>query len=69
LTLGFLPGDVNGDDTSSPADILDLMDDLNHVRVPGLNEWQCDIDRSSLCAPADILRLIDLLNGANTSRR
>ncbi|MDO8629882.1 MAG: hypothetical protein Q7R41_05265 [Phycisphaerales bacterium] len=68
VTIGFLPGDVNGDGTSAPVDILDLIDDLNHVRVPALNEWQCDIDRSALCAPPDILRLIDLLNGANTSR-
>jgi hypothetical protein len=29
-----------------------------------LNIWQCDIDRSDLCAPADILEEIDLLNGA-----
>lgn len=68
VRVGFLPGDVNGDGTSAPVDILDLIDDLNHVRVPALNEWQCDIDRSALCAPPDILREIDLLNGAHTSR-
>jgi len=68
VTIGFLPGDVGSDGTASPSDILELIDDLNRVRVPALNKWQCDIDRSGLCAPADILREIDLLNGAQTTR-
>jgi probable HAF family extracellular repeat protein len=68
VRVGFLPGDVNGDGTSAPVDILELIDGLNGVVVPPLHDWQCDIDRSALCAPADILREIDLLNGARTSR-
>ena len=49
----------------APVDILELIDNLNGVRVPALLLNQCDIDRSNLCAPADILSEIDLLNGAN----
>ncbi|MDO8632904.1 MAG: hypothetical protein Q7R41_20675, partial [Phycisphaerales bacterium] len=67
-TTGFFtshPANVNGDTAAAPVDILDLIDHLNGVRVPPLNIWQCDIDRSALCAPADILSEIDLLNGAS----
>jgi len=66
--VGNLPTDVNGDHSSAPADILDLIDGLNGVRIPGLGFWQCDIDRSGVCAPADILSVIDLLNGAGEFR-
>ncbi len=65
IRLGYLPGDVNGDRTSAPVDILEIIDDLNGVRVPPLVMYQCDIDRSNLCTPADILSEIDLLNGAS----
>ncbi len=61
--MGYLPADVNGDGTSGPVDILDLIDFLNGVG-PDLEIWQCDCDRSEECNPADILCVIDLLNGA-----
>lgn len=61
--IGFLPGDVNGDGTASPVDILSLIDSLNGVGQP-LSIWATDIDRSGSAEPADILREIDLLNGA-----
>jgi len=63
--VGSLPGDVNGDRASVPADVLDLIDDLNGVLVPPLSIWQCDTDRSGVCQAADILGVIDLLNGAD----
>ncbi len=63
VRLGFLPGDVNGDRTSAPVDILDLVDFLNGVG-PSRPIWSSDIDRSDLAAPADILQVVDLLNGA-----
>jgi hypothetical protein len=63
--LGFLPADANSDGTAAPVDILDIIDNLNGVRVPALLLHQCDLDRSVLCAPADILSEIDLLNGAS----
>ncbi len=63
--LGYLPADANGDRTSAPVDILEIIDNLNGVRNPPLGIHQCDTDRSNLCAPADILSEIDLLNGAN----
>jgi len=65
VCLGNLPGDANGDRTAAPVDILEIIDNLNGVRVPPLAMYQCDTDRSNLCAPADILTEIDLLNGAN----
>jgi hypothetical protein len=58
------PANVNGNSAATPADILELIDNLNGIRVPPLNPWQCDIDRSGICAPADIINEIDLLNGA-----
>ncbi|UCC30398.1 MAG: hypothetical protein JSU86_19630 [Phycisphaerales bacterium] len=60
--FGHLPADVSNDGTSGPSDILWLIDCLNGVRL--CRDYQCDADRSELCAPPDINRVIDLLNGA-----
>jgi hypothetical protein len=65
VCLGFLPADANSNRTSTPADILDVIDNLNGVRVPPLQPHQCDLDRNNACVPADILTEIDLLNGAS----
>ena len=65
VCLGSLPADANSDRTAAPVDILEIIDNLNGVRIPPLAMHQCDIDRSNLCAPADILSEIDLLNGAS----
>lgn len=62
--LGFLPADVNSNRTASPADILNLIDNLNGLLFPPLLSHQCDIDRSGACVSADMLTEIDLLNGA-----
>jgi hypothetical protein len=62
IRVGFLPGDVNGDGTSAPADILAVIDAINEVTV--LPAWSTDVDRSGETGPSDILRVIDLLNGA-----
>ncbi len=67
LHVGFLPGDVNGNGTTTPSDILTLIDSLNGVSL--LPQWSSDVDRSGIPAPADILTLIDLLNGAGTFAR
>jgi len=61
--VGYLPGDVNSDETSAPADILRLVDALNGVGDPRAI-WSIDVDHSGVPTPADILRVIDLLNGA-----
>ncbi len=61
-TLGNLPGDVNGDRTTGPVDVLDLIDHLNGVIT--LPEWGTDADRNGATNSADILTVIDLLNGA-----
>lgn len=65
VRLGYLPADVNGDGTSSPVDILVLIDHLNGVLHPPLSLWQSDINRSGATEPSDVLRVIDLLNGAD----
>lgn len=62
VRLGYLPGDVNGDATSSPVDILAIIDNLNGLTT--LPSYSTDVDRSGVTNPADILRVIDLLNGA-----
>lgn len=60
----FLPGDVNGDRTAAPFDILALINHLNGVVSPPYPIWQSDLNRSGVMESSDILRLIDLLNGA-----
>lgn len=60
--IGYLPADVNRDASSTPADILALIDSLNGVAVRPLEST--DINRSGVAEPSDILRVIDLLNGA-----
>jgi hypothetical protein len=60
--FAYLPGDVNGDGTSDPSDILRLIDCINGVA--SCQMYQGDIDRSGAIGPPDILRVIDLLNGA-----
>jgi len=62
------PGNVNADSASAPADILDLIDNLNGVKQLPFGMYSGDIDRSGLIAPADILEEIDLLNGAGQFR-
>lgn len=66
IELRFLPGDVNGDGTTVPSDILSLIDHLNGITTLPIEST--DIDRSGISAPSDIIRLIDLLNGVNTTR-
>lgn len=65
VCVGSLPGDASGNLTVAPADILDIIDNLNGVRVPALTLDHCDMDRSGQCLPADIIAEIDMLNGAN----
>lgn len=62
VRIGYLPGDVNGDAHTGPADVLALIDSLNGVSPRPLSST--DVDRSGITQPADVLRLIDLLNGA-----
>lgn len=66
VTLGFLPGDVDGSRSVGPLDILALINSINGV-IP-LPLERTDINRSGVTGPQDILRLIDLINGANTTR-
>jgi hypothetical protein len=63
IHVGYLPGDVNGDGTTSPFDLLALIDALNGVG-PVRTMLSLDIDRSGFVNSVDILREVDLLNGA-----
>ncbi len=65
VCLGFLPGDVNGDGTTAPADQLDMIDALNHTKT--LPIYSTDIDRNGGFASADILALVDILNDSNAN--
>ena len=58
----YHPGDTNGNGTSTPDDILALIDSLNGTTP--LPDERADIDRDGMQGPTDILRLIDVLNGA-----
>ncbi|MFQ5461306.1 MAG: hypothetical protein ACE5E5_01630, partial [Phycisphaerae bacterium] len=62
MCLARLPGDVDADGTSTPADILALIDALNGIHPRPIHST--DADRSGVAGPEDILRVIDLLNGA-----
>jgi hypothetical protein len=64
VRLKALPGDINGDEQTNTADLLDLIDHLGgHLDQP-LESHQCDVNRSGACTPLDILAQIDLFNGA-----
>lgn len=59
------PGNVNGDSTTNPADIIALIDHLNGVALVPWGLYGCDINRSGACSAPDISGEIDLLNGAS----
>lgn len=66
-TTGFFtshPGNVDGDGSTAPSDILRLIDYLNGVDTAPWGVYSEDIDHSGQWGPPDILRTIDLLNGA-----
>ena len=62
--LGYLPGDANNDGLTETWDFWGLLDHLNGVYSPPMEEWQCDTDRSGICTATDFERFFDLLNGA-----
>ena len=66
VCIGFLPGDVNSDETSNPA--IDLGAVIDCINNPGTcADWQENIDRDGATAGVlDITRLIDLYNGAGS---
>ena len=62
VTLGFLPGDTDSSSTANLTDILALIDYVNNGT--GV-VYQKDIDRSGTTNLTDILVEIDVLNGQN----
>jgi len=62
-TLGFLPGDVDGNNgVRDPQDVDALVRALAGEAV--FPEWSVDINRSGQLTPADLIELIDLMIGA-----
>jgi hypothetical protein len=68
VRLGYLPGDVNGNGTSTSDDMTALLRALNGSADP-LPLWSIDLDRSGLAGPLDLLTGLDLLNGADAFDR
>ncbi|MGB0714795.1 MAG: S8 family serine peptidase [Phycisphaerae bacterium] len=64
VSVGFLPGDVDGNGQADGSDVQALIESLNGNAV--LADSQADIDRDETQGPEDLLRLIDLLNGGET---
>ncbi|MEK6676157.1 MAG: hypothetical protein AABZ47_10950 [Planctomycetota bacterium] len=65
VCLGYLPGDVNGNQSTTDADVtsddlLDIMECFTQV----CELERADIDRNGDVNIFDLLRLLDLLNGA-----
>jgi len=66
---GYLPCDVNQDNTCAAPDILGEIDCINNVAPFECGWWNTDVDRSDVegmgtAQAPDILRIIDLQNGA-----
>jgi len=68
ITIGFLPGDVDGSGMTGAADVLYLVDMLNGVAGTASDPLACDVDRNGACDDADVDRLFDLLYGVNATR-
>ncbi len=64
VSFTTLPGDVNGDGSTDPSDIIAVIDCINMVAAFPCEPWNTDIDRSGVLDPSDIVNVIDLLNGA-----
>ncbi len=62
------PGNVDGDDFATGADVTAFIDCcLNQqctAEMSAQQTYRCDIDHNGRIAPTDLLREIDLLNGA-----
>lgn len=61
--IGSLPGDADGNSTTSVTDVQALLAHLVDPITQPMDILQCDVDRSGSCGPADVLRAIDLLGG------
>jgi len=64
VRLGSLPGDVDTSATTTPLDILALIDALNHPTAP-VHAWSVDIDDSGVYDSGDIFAELDLLRGTS----
>lgn len=65
VTVGFLPGDVDGNGRSEALDVAALGSALDELPGGGHTIHATDIDRSGIVDGEDLIRLLDLLNGAD----
>lgn len=60
-----LPGDANGNETTTSADTLALINYLNSAATPPYGDYSMDLDHSGVPTGADVARLVDILNGTD----
>ncbi len=67
VDIGFLPCDVDQNQTVQPFDLLRFRQIVNDVFAPpqGAEEFFVDIDRSGTTSPFDLLRFRQLINGVS----
>ena len=65
VTLGSLPGDVDGNGTAYPQDTLTLWDILVGLVEPEFGDYSVDIDHSGGWGVVDVVTQLDLLSGAD----
>ncbi len=65
VSLGYLPGDVDGSGTSEALDVFILGDAIDEFPGGELPLHSADINRSGTADFEDMMRLLDLLNGAD----
>ncbi len=66
VAYASLPGDIDANGTTAPADILKLIDCcLNQICTPAHGSYTCDINRDGVWDSADNTELQALLNGTD----
>lgn len=60
VTIGALPGDVNNDGATTPADVISLIDAIMHATP--MEDYQVDLDDDGTVSVRDINLAIDLIS-------
>ena len=65
VTVGYRQGDVNGDDTVTPADAIMIIYNFFGVEQDGFNAMAADLNHDGMISPADAIEALCLYFGAN----
>lgn len=65
ITIGALPGDVNNDGTTTPADVISLIDAISHATA--MADYQVDLDGDGSVSVRDVNVAIDLISPTRRS--